>query len=48
MFKGQDRIEMRNGSMRIGTNHKAEKLAVIRYWLYLCSAFETQMLEVKY
>ena len=36
------------GSTKNGTIREAEILAAIKNRLYLCSAFETQMLEVKY
>ena len=37
-----------NGSTKNGTVHEAEMLATIRNWLYLCSAFETQVQNVEY
>ena len=36
------------GSTQNGTVHEAEMLATIRNWLYLCSAFETQVQNVEY
>jgi hypothetical protein len=33
----------KNGSTQNGTVREAEKRAVIKNWLYLCSAFETQV-----
>ncbi len=42
------RILLRNGSTKNGTVHEAEMLATIRNWLYLCSAFETQVQNVEY
>lgn len=37
-----------NGSLPNRTVREAEKLAVIRKWLYLCIAFETQVQHIKY
>ena len=37
-----------NGSTLNGTVREAEMLVVINNWLYLCSAFETQMHEIEY
>ena len=37
-----------NGSKQNGTVYEEEMLAAIRNWLYLCSAFETQMPEIEY
>ncbi len=39
---------LRNGSIKNGTVRKAKMLAAIKIWLYLCSAFETQMPENEY
>lgn len=37
-----------NGSAKNGTVREANMLAAIKNWLYLCSAFETQMRKMKY
>ena len=36
------------GSTENGTVHNGNFLAEINNWLYLCSAFETQMPEIEY
>ena len=37
-----------NGSLENGTVRNDKILAVINNWLYLCSAFETQMPKIEY
>ena len=39
---------IQNGSTENGTVHKTEMLAAIEKRLYLCNAFETQMLNIGY
>ena len=36
------------GSTENGTVHKSNFLAAIKNWLYLCSAFETQVQNIEY
>ena len=48
MNKNISICQPQNGSTHNGTVHKAKMLAAIKNGLYLCSAFETQMLEIEY
>ena len=38
----------KNGSIQNGTVRNSKFFAVIHNWLYLCSAFKTQMLNIEY
>ena len=48
MIMKQNELGTLNGSMENGTVREAEKLGVIKKWLYLCSAFETQVHNIEY
>ena len=41
-------LDTKNGSTENGTVRNGIFLAAIKNRLYLCSAFETQMLEIEY
>ena len=44
----KNELDTLNGSTKIGTVREAEILAAIKEWLYLCSAFETQVQNIEY
>ena len=41
-------VIVKNSSIQNGTVHEPEILAAINNWLYLCSAFETQVQDIEY
>ena len=41
-------VASQNGSTENGTIREAEMLATIENWLYLCTAFETQVQDIEY
>ena len=48
MCSGISVYQFENGSTKNGTVHEAKMLAPINNWLYLCSAFETQVRKIEY
>lgn len=41
-------VTFQNGSTKNGTIREAEMFGAIENWLYLCTAFETQVQDIEY
>lgn len=41
-------VTSQNGSTKNGTIREVKMLATIENWLYLCTAFETQVQDIEY